>query len=102
MSLADGSFDAAVCFTMLHHVQSANMQNQLLAEVARVLRPGGTLAGTDSLDSRFFRCLHLFDTAAMVPPETIEARLRNAGFDDVEVDVNPYAFRFRARKPQAA
>ena len=30
MSLPDQSFDAAVCFTMLHHVPSAEMQDRLL------------------------------------------------------------------------
>ena len=99
MSLPDGSFDGAVCFTMLHHVLSAELQNRLLAEVARVLRPGATFAGTDSLDSRLFRLLHVFDTLVVVDPGTFCHRLEAAGFKDVHVDVNPYAFRFRARKP---
>ena len=100
MSLADQSFDAAVCFTMLHHVPSAALQDRLLTEVARVLRPGGIFAGTDSLYSRLFRVLHLFDTMVVVDPETFPGRLRSAGFIDTRVDVmNPYAFRFRARKP---
>ena len=100
MSLRDGSFDAAVCFTMLHHVPSPALQDRLLKEVARVLRPGGIFAGTDSLYSRSFRMLHLFDTMVVVDPETFAGRLRAAGFDDISVDVmRPYAFRFRARKP---
>lgn len=100
MSLADQSFDAAVCFTMLHHVPSAVLQDRLMAEVARVLRPGGMFAGTDSLYSRSFRLLHLFDTMVVVDPATLPSRLRSAGFEDVQVDVmKPYAFRFRARKP---
>jgi ubiquinone/menaquinone biosynthesis C-methylase UbiE len=49
MSLPDESFDGAVCFTMLHHVPSVAKQDRLLREVARVLRPGGLFAGTDSL-----------------------------------------------------
>lgn len=102
MSLPDATFDAAVCFTMLHHVPSAELQDRLLAEVARVLRPGGIFAGSDSLDSRAFRLLHLFDTMVVVNPGTFPDRLRAAGFQDVEVDVNPYAFRFRARKPLSA
>lgn len=99
MSLGDASVDAAVCFTMLHHVPSAALQDQLLREVARVLRPGGIFAGTDSLYSVPFRLLHVFDTMVVVDPETFPARLRAAGFHDVSVDVmKPYAFRFRARK----
>ncbi|MFZ0961485.1 MAG: class I SAM-dependent methyltransferase [Terriglobia bacterium] len=101
MSVPSASFDAAVCFTMLHHLPSAKLQDRLLAEVARVLRPGGIFAGTDSLDSRFFRLLHVFDTLVVVEPGTFSHRLNAAGFDNVEVNVNPYAFRFRARKPAA-
>jgi SAM-dependent methyltransferase len=102
MSLPDGSFDGAVCFTMLHHVPSVAKQDRLLREVARVLRPGGLFAGTDSLYSRSFRLLHLFDTIVVVDPVTFPARLRAAGFSEVHVDVmEPYAFRFRARKSTA-
>lgn len=99
MSLADGTFDGAVSFTMLHHVPSVALQDRLLAEVARVLRPGGTFAGVDSLYSRPFGLLHLFDTMVPVAPSSFPARLQAAGFVDVRVDVNPYAFRFRARRP---
>jgi SAM-dependent methyltransferase len=99
MSFPDATFDGAVSFTMLHHVPSEAMQNRLLAEVARVLRPGGVFAGTDSLYSRSFRLLHLLDTMVVVDPCTFPERLRKAGFADVQVDVlKPYAFRFRARK----
>ena len=101
MSLADASFDSAVCFTMLHHVPSAELQDRLLAEVARVLRPGGVFAGVDSLYSRSFGMLHWFDTMVVVDPATFGARLEAAGFRDVEVEVNPWAFRFRARRPTA-
>ena len=54
----DGRFSAALSFTMLHHVPSAELQDRLFAEVARVLQPGGFLAGVDSLDSEDFRALH--------------------------------------------
>ncbi len=99
MSLPNAAFDGAVCFTMLHHVSSVGLQNRLLAEVARVLRPGGIFAGTDSIDSRPFRLLHILDTLVVVEPDTFSDRLRVAGFEDVRVDVNRFAFRFRARKP---
>ncbi|HEV2690062.1 MAG TPA: class I SAM-dependent methyltransferase [Bryobacteraceae bacterium] len=99
MSLPDAGFDGAVCFTMLHHVPSAALQDRLLAEVRRVLRPGGVFAGVDSRYSRFFGLLHVFDTMTVVDPETFPGRLRGAGFEDVQVEVNPYAFRFRAKRP---
>jgi ubiquinone/menaquinone biosynthesis C-methylase UbiE len=99
MKFPDSSFDGALCFTMLHHVPSMALQNRLLAEVARVLRPGGIFAGVDSRSSRGFRLLHLFDTLVVVDPDSFPKRLESAGFVDVQVDVNPYAFRFRARRP---
>ncbi|HVA76900.1 MAG TPA: class I SAM-dependent methyltransferase [Candidatus Binataceae bacterium] len=99
MSLPAASFDGAVSFTMLHHVQSPELQDRLLAEVARVLRPGGTFAGSDSVYSFSLRLLHLFDTMVLADPRTFPARLEAAGFIDAKVDTNPYAFRFRARKP---
>jgi len=99
MSFPSASFDGALSFTMLHHVPSAALQDRLLSEVARVLRPGGIFAGVDSLSSRGFRLLHLFDTMVVVDPASFPKRLEAAGFVDVQVDVNPYAFRFRARRP---
>jgi ubiquinone/menaquinone biosynthesis C-methylase UbiE len=103
MSFPNDTFDGAVCFTMLHHVPSAALQDRMLGEVARVLRPGGIFAGTDSLYSRSFGLLHLFDTMVVVEPATFPSRLKAAGFGDVQVDVmSPYAFRFRAWKPGGA
>jgi SAM-dependent methyltransferase len=98
MSLANASFDGAVCFTMLHHVPSAEMQDQLLVEVARVLRTGGVFAGTDSCYSRVFGLLHLFDTMVVVDPSTFPSRLTAIGFEEIEVEVRDSRFRFRARK----
>jgi ubiquinone/menaquinone biosynthesis C-methylase UbiE len=87
MSLADESFDAAVCFTMLHHVPSA-LQDPLMREVARVLRPDAIFAGTNSLYSRSFRLLHVFDTMVAFDPATLPSRLRSARFEDVRVSSN--------------
>jgi SAM-dependent methyltransferase len=102
MSLPDAAFDGAVSFTMLHHVPSLALQDQLLAEVARVLRPGGIFAGTDSCYSRVFGLLLLFDTMVVVEPSTFPDRLRAAGFEHIRVDVQRDRFRFRARKPSDA
>lgn len=99
MSLPNATFDGAVCFTMLHHVPSTALQNRLLREVARVLRPGGVFAGADSRDSLPFRLLHGFDTLFPVDPGSFPDRLKAAGFEDIQVDVNAHFFRFSARKP---
>jgi len=91
-------FDAVLCFTMLHHVPSTALQDSLFAEAARVLRPGGIFAGHDSLSSLPFRLFHAFDTAVTIEPHKLPGRLKTAGFDAVQVDVNSHAFRFRAWK----
>jgi SAM-dependent methyltransferase len=103
MPFADGRFSAVVCFTMLHHLPSAHAQDRLLAEVARVLRPGGLFAGTDSLGTGLlFRLLHVGDTLVAVAPEGLPDRLRAAGLGEPAVSQSARSFRFRASKPLAA
>jgi ubiquinone/menaquinone biosynthesis C-methylase UbiE len=97
LAFPDASFSGAVAFTMLHHVPSAALQDRLLAEVRRVLRPGGVFAGSDSRTSLGFRLLHIRDTNVTVPPETFAARLLAQGFSDARVDVRASSFRFVAR-----
>jgi SAM-dependent methyltransferase len=99
LPLPDGRFSAALSFTMLHHVPSAELQDKLFAEVARVLRPGGVFAGEDSLDSPEFRELHHDDICVPIDPDGLQARLTRAGFSAVRVDTNPFAVRFRAITP---
>jgi SAM-dependent methyltransferase len=98
MPFPDGRFSAAVSFIMLHHVPTAQLQDALLVEVARVLRPGATFAGVDSLDSPEFRALHIDDICNPIVPEGFEARLKAAGFAETRVTVNPYVMEFRARR----
>jgi SAM-dependent methyltransferase len=100
MPFADGSFSGVVCFTMLHHVPSPQMQDRLLAEVSRVLRPGGVFAGTDSLGTgRAFRLLHVGDTLVPVAPDELPVRLERAGLVEPRVKRGGNSFRFSATKP---
>ncbi len=96
MPFEDGTFSGAVSFTMLHHVPSPALQDRLLAEVRRVLRPGASFAGSDSVSSLPFRMIHLFDTMVLVDPDSFAGRLEAAGFSDVRVDRGRSAFRFCA------
>ncbi|RLU80813.1 SAM-dependent methyltransferase [Streptomyces griseocarneus] len=98
LPLQDGHFDSVACFTMLHHVPSPRVQDRLFAEAFRVLRPGGFFTGSDALSSWGFRFFHLGDTCVPVPPETLPARLRAAGFDDCDVTIGKGSFRFLARR----
>ena len=100
MPFADGRFSAVVAFTMLHHLPSREQQEQLLAEAARVLRPGGSFAGTDSIGTgRLFRLLHVKDTLVPVAPGELAGRLLAAGLSGPLVQRAGSSFRFRARKP---
>jgi len=92
----DDTFDTVVCCTMLHHLPSAGAQDELLAEAARVLRPGGRLLGSDSRSSLGFRALHLHDTCVPIDPDSFPSRLRSAGFVDADVMATGRSTRFQA------
>jgi SAM-dependent methyltransferase len=92
-------FSAVVSFTMLHHIPSPQQQDRLLAEVRRVLRPGGVFTGSDSTASFLFRLAHLGDTMVLIDPDRFASRLQTAGFTDTRVRRGNHAFSFRAIRP---
>lgn len=94
MPLSSAAFDSVVCFTMLHHVASAQLQDELFAEARRVLRPGGLFVGSDSLANDGLREFHHDDIYVPVDPETLPGRLRAAGFAEVKVGVTDNRERF--------
>jgi ubiquinone/menaquinone biosynthesis C-methylase UbiE len=96
MPFPDGSFSAVLSFTMLHHVPSVTLQDQLLAEAWRVLRSGGVFAGPDTAPSVLLQLAHIGDTMVPVDPTTLSHRLKTAGFDEVEVKKGLGEFRFQA------
>ena len=100
MEFADAAFDTAVCFTMLHHVPARALQDSLLAEAHRVLKPGGLFLGSDSTTSFRFRLFHVFDTCVPVEPDRFAERLRAAGFGEITIEERPQynTFKFQARK----
>ncbi len=96
MPFEDQLFSGVVAFTMLHHVPSVALQNKVISEAQRVLKPGGVFAGMDSLSNLRFRLIHLGDTMVAVDPHTFGARLKAAGFVRPSVDKMAQRFRFRA------
>src|SRR5438105_9284977 len=102
MPFTDGSFSGVVAFTMLHHVPTMALQDRLLAEAWRVLRPGGVFAGFDAVGSLPLRFIHLGDAYNPVDPDTFGERLEAAGFAGVAVERGWARFRFRATREQPA
>ncbi len=96
-SLESSRFSAATCFSMLHHMPSADHQDRLFAELHRVLQPGGIFVGADSLDLDMIRAGHEGDTFVPVDPASFVDRLKAVGFVDTEVDIGDYQFRFATR-----
>ena len=101
-AFVDEQFSAVLSFTMLHHVPSPELQNRVLREVWRVLKPGGIFLGSDSLQSWVMKLIHIGDTLVPVDPVTFGARLADAGFEAIVVERNSEAFRFCARRPAQA
>jgi len=93
LDLDDDRFTGAICFTMLHHVPSIELQDKLFAEVHRVLRAGAALVASDNLANDDLEKNHVGDTYNPVDPTTLPARLEAAGFHDVRVTTNPYAWQ---------
>lgn len=101
MPFPDGRFSAVLCFTMLHHIPERELQDAAFAEAARVLRRGGTFAGTDSIGTGLlFRLIHVGDTLLPIDPDELPDRLRAARLTEPVVERANGSFRFRARKAE--
>jgi ubiquinone/menaquinone biosynthesis C-methylase UbiE len=93
----DESFDTVATCTMLHHVPTRALQDRILAEAFRVLRPGGAFLGSDSLGSDGLHQFHEGDTYNPVEPSAFLVRLQTVGFTAITLHVS-YNLVFTARK----
>jgi SAM-dependent methyltransferase len=100
LDLPDASCASAGSFTMLHHVPTVALQDRLLAEVLRVLRPGGVLIGSDSVPSDGLHRFHDGDTYNPVEPGTLLTRLRTLGFERITISTE-VSLTFAAHRPPA-
>jgi ubiquinone/menaquinone biosynthesis C-methylase UbiE len=98
LDFPDSRFSGAACFTMLHHVATQELQDRLLSEVLRVLRPGGVLVAGDSLASPQLAAGHEGDTYNPIDPNQLLDRLVSVGFRGVEVKTNESGWAAMASK----
>jgi ubiquinone/menaquinone biosynthesis C-methylase UbiE len=101
LGFPDASFDTVATCTMLHHVPTRAQQDKVLAEAFRVLRPGGTFLGSDSLPSDGLHQFHEGDTYNPVEPAAFLTRLQVAGFAEITLRVGDNLI-FTARKETVA
>jgi SAM-dependent methyltransferase len=101
LQFASDTFDSVGSFTMLHHVASYMAQQQLLQEAFRVLKPGGTFLGSDSLASNGLHHFHAGDDYLPVDPAAFLVRLQAVGFTKLTIVVD-WGLKFVAHKPDAS
>jgi ubiquinone/menaquinone biosynthesis C-methylase UbiE len=98
LPFADQSFSSTVAILVLHHLKSRELQDRALAEVHRVLRPGGSFFAFEINDGWIHRAAHYGSTFTPVTPVSAFARLTNTGFSKVSVDFRSGGYRVSARR----
>jgi len=98
LPFADRTFSAALAVLVLHHLRSSELQDRALAEVHRVLQPGGRLFAFEIPDGWINRIIHINSTFVPVQPNALAARLTSAGFIDIALECRPCGFSFRAAR----
>lgn len=92
-------FSAAACFAVLHHSETAVVQDRIFGKLLQVLRPGGILVGSEGYDNERTRLAHEGDLFVPVDPDELPQRLGAIGFTEIGVELGELDFRFHARKP---
>ncbi|MGV0742407.1 class I SAM-dependent methyltransferase [Mycolicibacterium sp. XJ870] len=80
LPFADDSFDSVVSCLMLHHIVE---WEKAIAEIARVLRPGGVFAGYDLVRSPLATAIHRLDRSPfrLVSPGELENACAQHGLE---------------------
>jgi SAM-dependent methyltransferase len=97
LAFNDGRFSAAASFHMLHHIAPVAKQDQVFAELARVLASGGVLVAADGVHVEGSHMFGAFDQHNPLDPAGLAARLERAGFIDVEVRTHDMGWVCTAR-----
>jgi ubiquinone/menaquinone biosynthesis C-methylase UbiE len=97
LPFATSTFSSAIAVLMLHHLRSNELQDRALAEIFRVLRPGGVFLAFEIEDSWLHRVGHVQSTFVPLVPTSVFARLESAGFSRIAVDHRRGGFRVRAQ-----
>ncbi|MGH3185105.1 MAG: class I SAM-dependent methyltransferase [Streptosporangiaceae bacterium] len=88
LDLASDRFTAAASFHMLHHIPTAEAQDSVFAELARVLKAGGVFVAADGVDDDGLREFHVDDVYNPIDPTTLDRRLSQSGFTSVDVRIH--------------
>jgi ubiquinone/menaquinone biosynthesis C-methylase UbiE len=96
-----GTFTSAIAILVLHHLRSAEAQDAALAEISRVLRPGGRFAALEINDVWLTRALHCRSTFVPVSSQRVAAKLTAIGFAKVDIELRSGGFALRAEKRKA-
>jgi ubiquinone/menaquinone biosynthesis C-methylase UbiE len=97
LPFAENSFDSVVSCLMLHHVVE---WERAIAEVARVLRPGGSFVGYDLVRTPFAIALHHFDRSPfrLVTPDELADTGAKCGLTiDVRTRLFGHVMQFASR-----
>jgi ubiquinone/menaquinone biosynthesis C-methylase UbiE len=99
LPFAAQTFSSVLAILVLHHIKSAELQDQVFAACFRVLRTGGVFLAFDIPDAWFHRLAHIRSTFTPIDPATISTRLARVGFADTQTQTHKGAFRLTATRP---
>jgi len=94
------TFSSALAILVLHHLKSRELQDQMFAEVFRVLRPGGVFVAFEITDSWIHRVGHIGSTFTPMVPASALSRLTAVGFSSIALELRRGAFRVTAIRAQ--